>query len=148
MKSGGAAERRNIVDSSPVLIVAIDDDPTSLDLVAATVEQEGVEVFTSTDPHRGLELIRQKRPHIVVSDLMMPGLTGMDVLTETVAYDPTIEVVLLTAHYSTDAAVEAIRKGASDYLNKPVDTRRLRARVDQIIEETRRRLSTRRLDAE
>ena len=148
MKSVRAPERRERVDSSAVLLVAIDDDPTSLDLVAATVEQDGVEVFTASDPHRGIELIREKRPHIVISDLMMPGLTGMDVLTETVALDPTIEVVLLTAHYSTDAAVEAIQKGAADYLNKPVDTRRLRARIDQLISEARRRLSARKLDAE
>ena len=148
MESGRATAKRDRAEASPVVLVAIDDDPTSLDLVAATVEQDGLEVHTASDPHKGLEFIREKRPHIVISDLMMPGLTGMDVLTETVAFDPTIEVLLLTAHYSTDAAVEAIRKGASDYLNKPVDTRRLRARVDQIIEETRRRLSTRRLDAE
>src|SRR5687767_6548997 len=148
MKPGRAPDRRDRVDSSPVLLVAIDDDPTSLDLVAATVEQEGVEVFTASDPHHGLELIREKRPHIVISDLMMPGLTGMDVLRQTVALDPTIDVVLLTAHYSTEAAVEAIQKGAADYLNKPVDTRRLRTRIDQLIADARRRLSARKLDKE
>jgi DNA-binding NtrC family response regulator len=131
-----------------ILLLAIDDDPTSLDLVEATLEQEGLEIVTEIDPSRALTTIAARRPQIVISDLMMPGLTGMDVLSEVVRLDTTIDVILLTAHYSTEAAVEAIQKGASDYLNKPIDTRRLRERVDQIIAEARRRLSASSLDSQ
>ena len=131
-----------------ILLFAIDDDPTSLDLVEATLEQDGVEILTATDPATALRTIAARRPQIVISDLMMPGLTGMDVLDQVVRLDSTIDVILLTAHYSTEAAVEAIQKGASDYLNKPIDTRRLRERVDQMIAAARRRLSASRLDSE
>jgi DNA-binding NtrC family response regulator len=131
-----------------VLLVAIDDDATSLDLIVATVEQEGLQVLTATDPQRGLDLVLQRRPPIVICDLMMPGLTGMEVLCEIVRVDPMIDVLLLTAHYSTESAVEAIQKGASDYLTKPLDTRKLRSRVDELVENVRRRLCVRRLDSE
>jgi DNA-binding NtrC family response regulator len=131
-----------------VLLVAIDDDPTSLDLIAATVEQDGLEVLTATDPMRGLDLVLQRRPPIVICDLMMPGMTGMEVLSEIVRVDPVIDVLLLTAHYSTESAVEAIQKGASDYLTKPIDTRKLRSRVDELIENVRRRRYVPQLDAE
>lgn len=131
-----------------LLLLAIDDDPTSLDLVEATLEQDGLEIVTETDPARALAIITARRPQIVISDLMMPGLTGMDVLSEVVRLDPTIDVILLTAHYSTEAAVESIQKGASDYLNKPIDTRRLRERVDQMIAEARRCLSASSLDSQ
>lgn len=131
-----------------LVLVAIDDDPTSLDLIVATVEQDGVQIHTETDPERGVSLIAQTRPQIVISDLMMPGMTGMEVLSAVNRLDPAIDVILLTAHYSTESAVEAVQKGATDYLNKPVDTRRLRARIDQLIAEHRRRRSARRLDSE
>ena len=131
-----------------ILLLAVDDDPTSLDLVAATLEQEDLDIVTETDPHRALRLIQSRRPDIVISDLMMPGMTGTELLSEIVRVDPTIEVLLLTAHYSTEAAVEAIQKGAADYLNKPVDTRRLRERVGQLIAGVRKRMAARRLDGE
>jgi DNA-binding NtrC family response regulator len=136
------------VQHPEVLLVAIDDDPTSLDLIAATVEQEGLEVLTATDPQRGLDLVLQRRPPIVICDLMMPGMTGMEILSEIVRVDPVIDVLLLTAYYSTESAVEAIQKGASDYLTKPLDTRKLRSRVDELIENVRRRRCVPRLDAE
>jgi DNA-binding NtrC family response regulator len=131
-----------------VLLVAIDDDITSLELVAATVEQEGLEVVTTTDSARGLEIVLRRRPQIVICDLMMPGMTGIEVLSEIVRIDPVIDVILLTAHYSTESAVEAIQKGASDYLNKPVDTRKLRSRIDELVRNVRKRLAVRKLDSD
>ena len=136
------------LSKTPVVLLAVDDDPTSLELIEATLAQDGLEILTETDPVRALRLISSRRPQIVISDLMMPGLTGMELLSEIVRLDSTIDVLLLTAHYSTQAAVEAIQKGASDYLNKPVDTRQLRHKVDQLIAEGRRRQSTSHLDSE
>ena len=100
------------------------------------------------DPHKGLDLILKRRPQIVICDLMMPGMTGMEMLSEIVRVDPVTDVLLLTAHYSTESAVEAIQKGASDYLTKPLDTRKLRSRVDELIQNVRRRMTVRHLDSE
>ncbi len=131
------------LEQSNVLLVAIDDDPTSLNLIAATVEQDGLELLTFSDPQQALPVILRRRPQIVVCDLMMPGLSGMEVLSEVLRFDPITEVLLLTAHYSTESAVEAIQKGASDYLTKPLDTRKLRSRVDGLVSHARRRLKIR-----
>ena len=137
----------NLQETS-VSLVAVDDDPTSLDLIAATVEQDGLQVLTATDPRKGLDLILKRRPQIVICDLMMPGMTGMEMLSEIVRVDPVTDVLLLTAHYSTESAVEAIQKGASDYLTKPLDTRKLRSRVDELIQNVRRRMTVRHVDSE
>ena len=72
-------------------------------------------------------------------DLVMPKLSGMEVLERIVEFDPSIEVILMTAHYSTESAVEAIKKGASDYLNKPISIALLRERVRKLMEEARQR---------
>ena len=119
-------------------LLAIDDDPRSLALVAATVEQDGLEILTCDDPEKAIAIVRQRLPRIVICDLVMPKLSGMQVLHEIITIDPTIEVILLTGHYSAETAVEAIRDGAYDYLTKPVDPDRLRARVDELVREGQR----------
>ncbi len=131
-----------------VLLVVIDDDPISLDLVRATLEQDGVEILTETNPAAAVSLIFKRRPQIVISDLMMPGMTGIEVLEAVNRLDPTIEVILLTAHYSTESAVDAIQRGAADYICKPVDTRKLRDRIDVLIQSARRLISARSLDSQ
>src|SRR5580700_2694278 len=69
----------------------------------------------------------------------MPGLSGLEVVERVVEFDPAIDVILMTAHYTSETAVEAIRKGASDYLNKPVSVAALRERIGKLIEEAQRR---------
>jgi len=129
-------------------LVAIDDTPESLELISEALAEDHIQIFTSTDPEEGLELVFHERPQIVLLDLVMPKLSGMEVLERIVEFDPGIEVILMTAHYSTESAVEAIKKGASDYLNKPISITLLRDRVDKLIEEARHRQRTHELDNE
>ncbi len=129
-------------------LLAIDDDPRSLALIAAAVEQDGLEVLTCEDPEQAIAIVRQRLPRIVICDLVMPRLSGIQVLHEIFSIDPTIEVILLTAHYSAETAVEAIRDGAYDYLTKPIAPDRLRARVDELIAEGHRVQRAGRLDDE
>src|ERR1700684_2708506 len=103
---------------SNVTLVIIDDNPRSLELLSTALAQEGLTIFTAQDPEEGIEIVYREHPQVVLTDLMMPGLTGLEVLERVVEFDPSIDVVLMTAHYSSESAVEAIRKGASDYLNK------------------------------
>lgn len=133
---------------TPIKLVAIDDDPQSLALVVAALEQEGLEIITETDPVRGVELVRRDHPPIVLVDLMMPGMSGLEVLDAIVESDPGIDVILMTSHYSTETAVQAIQRGACDYFDKPIAIDRLQARVDGIIAEARQRDRARRLDRE
>jgi DNA-binding NtrC family response regulator len=99
--------------------VAIDDDEQQLKFIATVLSQENVVVSTSVNPQEGLELIRKEHPHLVLVDLKMPAMSGMEILEKILQFDPGIQVVLLTGEYSTDSAVEAIQKGAADYLTKP-----------------------------
>ncbi len=118
---------------APVRVVAIDDDPSSLELVSEALDQSGLEIHAAADPETGLSLVTRLRPEIVLLDMVMPKLSGMQVLERIVAFDPAIDVLLMTAHYSTESAVEAIRKGACDYLNKPISVAALRARVETLV---------------
>ena len=127
---------------NPVSLVAIDDNPQSLDLLAAALDGEDVTVECHDTPEAGLDAVLRSRPRIVLLDLMMPRMSGMDVLGRIVRFDPSIEVILITAHYTTESAVEAIRGGAADYLDKPVSIERLRERVRAIVGQIRRREDT------
>ena len=121
-----------------ITLLAIDDDPRTLALIAATLEQDGLEILTCEDPEKAVAIVRQRLPRIVICDLVMPKLSGMQVLHQISSIDPTIEVILLTGHYSAETAVEAIRDGACDYLTKPIAPDRLRTRVDELLAEARR----------
>jgi len=122
-----------------VTILAIDDEPDSLELVQEALAQPGVDIVVTADPEHGWRLVREKRPQIVLLDLAMPRLGGMELLQRIMDFDPSTDVVLLTGNYSTDSAVEAIRRGACDYLTKPVTIAALRTRLAALIDAARRR---------
>src|SRR6202171_1221370 len=128
--------------SAALLLLIIDDNAKSLELLSSALAQPGLQILTASDPEQGLDLIYTKHPQIVLTDLVMPHLSGMDVLERVMEFDPSTDVILMTAHYSTEAAVEAIKKGASDYLNKPISLAALRERVGKLIEEARRQQRT------
>jgi DNA-binding NtrC family response regulator len=123
---------------SALRVVAIDDDEQQLKFIATVLSQEDVVVSTAGNPQAGLELVRKDHPHLVLVDLMMPVMNGMEVLERILQFDPGIEVVLLTGEYSTESAVEAIQKGAADYLTKPVDLEKLQQRVEALLLEVRK----------
>src|SRR5690242_12693660 len=129
----------NVANSFAVTLLAIDDDPASLELVAEALAQEGLEILTAGDPNAGLEIVRRRRPDIVLSDLVMPSMSGLELLDRVLEVAPETDVILMTGHYSAESAVEAIRKGASDYLTKPVSIATLRQRTGKLIAETRQR---------
>ncbi len=117
-----------------VSVVVIDDNPGSLEFVSTALSRDGVEVFSASDPDEGLDLVYTHRPQVVMTDLVMPNMSGLDVLERIMEFDPSIDVILMTAHYTTETAVEAIRKGAADYLNKPIPVAILRERVGHLID--------------
>lgn len=125
-----------------VSLLIVDDNPASLDLLSTALERSGLRILTAGDPEEALDLVFEKHPDIVLTDLVMPKMTGLELLERIAAFDPAIDVILMTAHYSTESAVEAIRKGASDYLNKPVSIPALRERLRTVIEDAQRRHRT------
>jgi DNA-binding NtrC family response regulator len=127
------------MNEETVALVIIDDNPGSLELLSTALARESVEIFTAQDPEEGLEIVYREHPQIVLTDLVMPGLSGLEVLDRIVEFDPMIDVILMTAHYTSESAVEAVRKGASDYLNKPVSIAALRERIGRLVDEAQRR---------
>lgn len=136
----------NIDDSVGLKLLVIDDEYQNVRLIESALQQRGLEILTTTDPETGLALFQEQRPEIVLLDLMMPKVSGMELLEQMIASDPATDVILMTGHYTTDSAVEAIRKGAADYLTKPLDISALGDRIYKLIVEHRRRRFAGQLD--
>jgi DNA-binding NtrC family response regulator len=119
-------------------LAVIDDDPQNLKLIKFVLANEGLEIHVASDPESGMELIKKMHPQIVLLDLVMPGVQGMEMLERIVDFDPGIDVILMTGFYSTESAVEAIQKGATDYFPKPFSNEKLRQRIGQLAEDARR----------
>jgi DNA-binding NtrC family response regulator len=122
-----------------ISIVILDDNAGSLELLSAALAHEGVTIHTASRPTQALDLVRQYRPQLVLTDLVMPEMSGLDVLNRIMEFAPATDVVLMTAHYTTETAVQAIRSGAADYLEKPIRLPVLRERVGHLIDDARRR---------
>lgn len=126
-------------NTPPMKLVVIDDDPKNLQFVKFILASAGLDIHTASDPQAGFDLIHRLRPHIVLMDLVMPGVQGMELLQKVVEFDPGIDVILMTGYYSTESAVEAIQKGAADYFPKPFSPEKLRQRIALIVEDAKRR---------
>ncbi len=129
-------------------LLAIDDEPQNLRFIEDALCHFELEILSADNAASGLEIFKRVRPQIVLLDLMMPGVRGWEMLEWIIAADPGVEVVLMTAHYSTESAVEGIKKGACDYLNKPVGLEKLRSRVTTLLSEAENRRRTHELDQE
>ncbi len=113
-----AAAERPAVAAGRVLVV--DDDPSVLALLADVLSAAGHQVMRAADGERAVEVFRGEPCEVVVTDVAMPGLSGMDVLRAVKQIHPSTEVILLTAFSSIDGALEALRHGAYDFLTKPI----------------------------
>jgi DNA-binding NtrC family response regulator len=115
-------------------IFVIDDSSTSRRMIAKILSTTGmpdaVEEFE--DGESGIEALRLDPPDLIVTDLCMPGCSGIDVLVAAKAVSPRTEVIVMTAHASIESAVEAMRRGARDYIEKPVHHDLLLERVDTV----------------
>ena len=114
-------------------ILAVDDDPFTLRMLEKKLIKEGYDIETAPDGVEAVELISRTVYDIIITDLVMPnGVDGMDVLKAAKAKNKQTEVILLTAHASVENAVEAMRKGAADYLKKPINFYELILRMEKI----------------
>ena len=133
-------------DDSPLRLLAVDDDRVSLAIFKSALAGIGLQIHVAQDAESALAIVRQERPQIVLLDLVLPDVAGFDLLDRILEIDPSTDVLLTTAHYSTESAVEAIQRGASDYLNKPLSIEKLRQRIGTLVADWRRRGRAQRLD--
>lgn len=129
-------------------LLAVDDDPLSLDLVRDALGSMGLRILTAANGAEARVVLAEERPQIVLLDLMLPDVSGLELLEEITQSAPGTDVILLTGHYTPESAVEAVRKGASDYLTKPVKIAALRARIKELVDDAQRRFEAARLETE
>ncbi len=130
------------------LLLIIDADPSSLELLSNALARPGLGILTASSSEGGLDLFCSRRPQIVITELRMPFMGGMQVLKQIIETDPAAHVILMTADYSTESAMEAVRKGASDYWNKPVSLGLVREQIGKLVEEARKRKRSLQLEDE
>ena len=109
-------------------ILVIDDEPNIVNLVAAYLKPEGYEVYTAEDGVKGLKAARVYKPDLIVLDVMLPGMDGIEVLTR-LRRESDVYVILLTAKTEETDRVIGLSVGADDYVIKPFSPRELTARI-------------------
>ena len=114
-------------------ILVVDDDPVIRRLLQQRLKKENYDVLVAADGYKAERVLHEHHVDVVLTDLMMPGdIGGIEVLEIAKTINSSIEVILITAHSSVDTAVEAMKKGASDYLEKPINFDELFLRIDKI----------------
>ncbi|HVE82522.1 MAG TPA: sigma 54-interacting transcriptional regulator, partial [Myxococcales bacterium] len=122
-------------------VLIVDDDAALRYTLRSLIEDTGLEVEEAADGHAGLERLQDGGVDLVISDLRMPRMDGLELLRRVQALRPAPRVILITAHGSERHAVEAIKLGALDYFRKPFDN-------DEVVAVVQRALGTVRLEAE
>ncbi|UCB53225.1 MAG: sigma-54-dependent Fis family transcriptional regulator, partial [Candidatus Zixiibacteriota bacterium] len=120
----------------PSLLV-IEDKDSMREMLSKTLEAEGYEVETAKDGERGVERAKEKKYDVVLTDLKLPKMDGIEVLTTLKELDHDVAVILMTAYGTIEKAVEAMREGAFDFLTKPFDTDHLSVLIKRAMENRR-----------
>jgi DNA-binding NtrC family response regulator len=122
------------MDKSRIGILVVDDERGLCLGIQEALRREGYQVDAAFDPHQALEMTRKVLYNLVISDMKMPGLSGLDLFRQIKAHSRDTQCILMTAFGTVDSAVEALKEGAYDYLTKPLDMQRLRALVIKALE--------------
>ncbi len=120
----------------PKLLV-VDDEPNVLYSIEKSLRSDTLEIVVTQTGRRGIELVRELKPDAVILDVRLPDMSGLEVFDQIHTLDPRLPVILITAFAATDTAIEAMKRGAYEYLLKPVDFHQLRGLVQQALELSR-----------
>ena len=114
-------------------VLLVDDEQEFVSTLAERLELRGFSVQTAPDGETALQTVQRERPHVVVLDLKMPGLSGTDVLSRMREQSPGLPVILLSGYGSTRDGIEGMRLGAFDFMLKPVDIDVLLAKIAEAV---------------
>ena len=123
-----------LADQRPPRILVVDDERSMRELLAIVLRREGYEVLLAENGRAAIDLLEREPVDLLISDIKMPDMSGVEVLRAAKRIDPDILGIMITAFASTETAVEAMRLGACDYLSKPFDIDLLKMKVREKIE--------------
>ena len=131
-------------------ILLIDDEPDILRVLGISLKADGYEVIPALNGAEGLEAFAKEKPSIVITDIKMPGMDGIEVLEKIKERDPDTEVIIITGHGDIDNAIESLKYGASDFINKPIRDEALSIALERAKEklDIRRKLKEYTIDLE
>jgi DNA-binding NtrC family response regulator len=114
-------------------ILVVDDEPDMVETLEQILSRSDYDVVAATESPRAFDLIAREQPDLIITDLVMPELDGINFMERVKAHYPHIPVILLTGYATVDSAVEAMKKGASDYLAKPFFSEELLVKVEKCL---------------
>jgi two-component system, NtrC family, response regulator PilR len=120
-------------------LLVVDDEPSMREFLEIMLSQEGYQVRTASTGEEGVKAYRAEEPDLVLTDVKMPGMSGLDLIREIHSLDPAAPIIAITAYASADDAVRAVREGAYDYLSKPFQIEDLRIIIRNALEARRLR---------
>jgi two-component system response regulator VicR len=124
-------------DPAPIKLLIVDDDPALRDFVGLTLRLGGYDVVFAADGESVVETVIRLRPSMVIMDVIMPGVTGLEALRRLRALGSDVPVIMLTARGADDDKLAAFEAGADDYLVKPFSSKELVARVGALLRRAR-----------
>lgn len=120
--------------STPTCVLVVDDEPIVRELMAHNLRQEGYRTREANTGEEALEVLGSHEVHAILSDQVMPGMNGIELLRRVRKLNPDLPFIIITAHAEVDKAVEAIRDGAFDYVQKPVNPEELALTLQRALE--------------
>ena len=110
-------------------LMLVDDEERFLSTTKKLLERKGQVVFTASSGAEALQILKQKNIHVVILDVKMPGMDGIQTLKEIKRQFPLVEVIMLTGHATVETAIDGLKSGATDYLMKPTG-------IEELLEKT------------
>ncbi|HEX7624114.1 MAG TPA: response regulator, partial [Anaeromyxobacteraceae bacterium] len=135
------------MDTTPLILIA-DDERPNIDSLSRIFAKEGWRVASAESGAQALDVLRREQVAVLVTDLMMPGMSGEALLRAARTVSPATEVVLVTAYGTVEAAVSAMKEGAYDFITKPVKRHAILKTVRQALEKQKLLAENRALRAE
>lgn len=110
-------------------ILLVDDEEEFIATLGQRLETRNLKVMTATNGERAIEIVDSQEVDVIILDLAMPGMDGLEVLRHIKADHPEAEIIMLTGHATIESSVEAMKLGAEDFLEKPVDMKELLEKI-------------------
>jgi two-component system response regulator RegA len=125
-------DSRSSAATQKLRILIVDDDATFRNRLVAAMTARNFEAYGASNPSEARQMVARVQPHRAVLDMRMPGGSGLDLVLSLIELNPNLEVVMLTGYGSIPTAIEAVRRGAVDYLTKPADADQILASFERV----------------